>query len=123
MEQPRAGVSPRAFGGRFRNASQNEIAGWRAAFELLLEKAYVEMSSPAGSQVTASDLPHWLAAGDVSHDEVRARRPRSLCGVSVHAQKWQTMFDWQVLERPDLDDLDDWFLEQYPGTHELFFEE
>jgi hypothetical protein len=33
------------------------------------------------------------------------------------------MFDWHGLQRPRLDDLDDWVLRQYTTMYEAFFEE
>jgi omega-hydroxy-beta-dihydromenaquinone-9 sulfotransferase len=107
----------------FRNASQNEIAEWRAAFELFLKKLTWKYRRP----LVLKSPPHTCRVRLLLEMFPQAKFVhihRDPYAVFQSTQKMlQTMLHWQGLQRPDLDELDDWILEQYREMYEVFFEE
>jgi hypothetical protein len=107
----------------FRNVSPNEIAEWRAAFVLFLKKLTWKYHRP----LVLKSPPHTCRIRLLLQMFPKAKF------VHIHRDPYvvfqstrkmlQTMFDWQGLQRPDLDELDDWILEQYREMYEVFFEE
>jgi hypothetical protein len=107
----------------FRQASRDEIAEWRAAFELFLKKLTWKYRRP----LLLKSPPHTCRIRLLLEMFPEAkfvhihRDPRAVFPST--RKTWQTMFAWQGLQRPDLRELDDWILEQYREMYEVFFEE
>ncbi len=107
----------------FRNAPANEITDWCAAFQLFLKK----LTWKYGRPLVLKSPPHTCRIRlllEMFPGAKFVHIHRDPCAVFQSTRKtFQKMFDWQGLQRPDLDDLDDWILEQYREMYEVYFEE
>ena len=107
----------------FRDVSPDEIAEWRAAFELFLKKLTWKYRRP----LVLKSPPHTCRIRLLLEMFPKAKFVhihRDPYAVFQSMRKtWMTMFDWQVLQRPIPGELDDWILDQHREMYEAFFEE
>ena len=107
----------------FRHAAPEEIAEWRAAFELFLKKLTWKYRRP----LLLKSPPHTCRIRLLLEIFPEARF------VHIHRDPYvvfqssrkmfQTMIGWHELQRSNPDELDDWILEQYREMYEMFFDE
>jgi hypothetical protein len=107
----------------FRSASENEIAEWRAAFELFLKKLTWKYRRP----LILKSPPHTcrirlLLETFPGAKFVHIHRDPYVVFQSSR-KMFQTMIGWHDLQKPSLDGFDDWILEQYREMYKIFFEE
>ena len=107
----------------FRNVSTEELAEWRAGFELFLRKLTWKYRRP----LILKSPPHTcrirlLLEMFPSAKFVHIHRNPSTVFHSTR-KMLQTMVGWHNLQRARLNDVDDWILEQYREMYELFFQE
>lgn len=97
----------------FRTVPQNEIAQWRAAFHLLLKKLTWKYKRP----LLLKSPPHTARIRlllEMFPDARFVHIHRDPYTVFQSSRRmFQLMFDWHGVQRPRLDDLDDWVLRQY----------
>ena len=107
----------------FRDVSQDEITEWREAFQLFLKKLTWKYRRP----LVLKSPPHTCRIRlllEMFPGAKFVHIHRDPCVVFQSTRKTlQTMFEWQGLQRPDLNDLEDWILEQYRDMYEVFFAE
>ncbi len=107
----------------FRDASLDEIAEWRAAFQLFVKKLTWKYRRP----LVLKSPPHTCRIRlllEMFPGAKFVHIHRDPYAVFQSTRKtFETMFRWQALQRPDLGDLDHWVLEQYREMYDVFFEE
>lgn len=106
-----------------REATDVEVIQWKAAFDLFLRKLTWKLKRP----MILKSPPHTCRIKLLLEMYPQAkfihihRNPFTV--FSSTRRLFQVNHAWHRVQRPRLDDLDDWILEQYRRMYDVFFEE
>jgi hypothetical protein len=107
----------------FRRVAQTEIDQWRAAFELFLKKLSWKYQRP----LVLKSPPHTGRIGLLLEMFPQARfvhiRREPYTVFQSSRRTFRMMLDWNGLQRPSQDGLDDWVLRQYREMYDAYFEQ
>ena len=107
----------------FKDAETSELADWQESLRHFLKKVQWRNQRP----LVLKSPPHTARIRlllDLFPDARFVHIHRNPYRVFQSSRRlFLTMFTWHGLQRPNLDDLDEWVLEQYHEMYEAFFEQ